>query len=61
MKGADKLLSLATEMRARAEAVLARAETFQDEHAREAMRAIAANYVQLAGRLERHAGEMDKG
>ena len=51
-----KLLVLATEMRGRAEVVLARAETFLDEHARETMRGIAASYVKLAQRLEKGAG-----
>jgi hypothetical protein len=57
---AVKLLVLAREMRARAEEVLARAETFQDEHARETMRGIAASYVKLAQRLEQEAGEASK-
>jgi len=51
-----KLLAVATEMRARAEEVLARAEAFQDEQARETMRAIAARYAKLAQRLEKEAG-----
>ncbi|HKD29466.1 MAG TPA: hypothetical protein VKC66_26600 [Xanthobacteraceae bacterium] len=50
-----KLLVLATEMRARAEGVLARAETFLDEHARDTMRGIAASYLKLAQRLEQEA------
>ena len=57
---ANKLLSLSREMRARAEEVLARAETFQDEHARETMREIAASYVKLAQRLEQEADEASK-
>jgi len=51
-----KLLVPATEMRARAEEVLARAEAFQDEQARETMRGIAASYAKLAQRLEKEAG-----
>jgi hypothetical protein len=56
---AAKLLSLAREMRARAEEVLARAETFQDAHARETMRRIAASYEKLAQRLEQNASNRD--
>jgi hypothetical protein len=56
----QKLLSLARELRARAEEVLARAETFQEVEAKETMRQIAANYVELAQRLEREAGWVDK-
>jgi len=56
----QKLLSLARELRARAEEVLARAETFHEVKAKEVMRQIAANYVELAQRLEREAGWVDK-
>ena len=56
----QKLLSLARELRARAEEVLAKAETFQDAKAREAMRGVAAGYVDLAQRLEREAGAADE-
>ena len=47
-----KLLSLARDLRARAEEISARAETFHDACAREKMRKIAAIYVKLAERLE---------
>jgi hypothetical protein len=50
-----KLLSLARDLRARAEEVLARAETFHDADAREKMRRIAASYEKLAQRLEKEA------
>jgi hypothetical protein len=59
MSETDKQLpSLAREMRARTEEVLARAENFQDEHAQRVMRGIAASYEKLAERLE--AGGPDK-
>ena len=54
-----KLLVPATEMRARAEEVLARAEAFQDEQARETMRGIAASYAKLAQRLEKEGRVQD--
>jgi hypothetical protein len=56
----EKLLSIARELRARAEEVLARAETFQVEDARETMFEIAAAYVKLAERLEKEAHRADK-
>lgn len=49
------LLLLARRLRARAEQVLARAETMQDEDAREKMRDVAARYKKLAQRIERSA------
>lgn len=55
-----KLLSLARELRARAEAVLAQAETFEDANARQKMRKIAAGYGKLAQQLEQHALGVDK-
>jgi hypothetical protein len=58
---AVKLLALAREMRARAEEVLARAETFHDAQARRMMRETAEGYVKLAQRLEREAGGADEG
>ena len=57
---AHKILAFANEMRARAEEVLARSESFQDEYAKKVMRDIAANYVKLAQRLEKEAGAADK-
>ena len=47
-----KLLSLARDLRTRAEEISARAETFHDAHARQKIRKIAAIYVRLAERLE---------
>jgi hypothetical protein len=52
----QNLLSVARELRARADEVLARAETFANADAKETMREIAANYVKLAERLEKEAG-----
>jgi hypothetical protein len=56
----QQLLLLARELRARAEEVLARAETFGDADARETMRRVAASYVKLAQRLEHEASGPDK-
>jgi hypothetical protein len=53
----DKLLLLARELRARAEEVLAQAETMKDADARQKMRAIAASYEKLAHRLEKEVGK----
>ena len=53
-----KLLGLAGSLRARAEEVLAQAETMKDAGAQRKMRDIAASYVKLAERLE--AGAADK-
>ena len=53
------LLSLARDFRARAEEILARAETFSDAEARRTMLDIADGYEKLAKRLEKAAG--DKG
>jgi hypothetical protein len=55
-----KLLALATSLRARAEEVLAQAETMKDAGAQRKMRGIAASYVKLAERLEERAGDIDK-
>lgn len=49
------LLSVARDLRERAEEVLARAETFHDANAREMMHRIAWSYEMLARRLE-HEG-----
>jgi len=43
------------ELRARAEEISARAETFHDADVREKMRGIAAGCQKLAQRLEQHA------
>jgi hypothetical protein len=53
----ERLLTLAREARERAEEVSTRAETFQDAHAKQKMREIAAEYEKLAERLERAAAE----
>jgi hypothetical protein len=53
----NKLLSLARDLRARAEEVLAQAEAMKDADARRKMREIAANYEKLARRLEKVSGE----
>jgi hypothetical protein len=45
-------LLIASDLRARAEEVLARAETFNDADARQKLRKIAETYVKLAERLE---------
>ena len=54
-----ELLSLAMELRARGEEMLARAETFRDADVRQKMREIAAGYEKLAQRLEQHARNKD--
>jgi len=51
----QRLLSLATEARGRAEEILAKADTFGDAEAREKMREIAERYMKLAERLEQAA------
>jgi hypothetical protein len=53
------LLSLITELRARAEEILARADTFHDAEARQTMHRIAASYEKLAARLEQTARDAD--
>ena len=56
-KDADAvLLTLARDLRERAEEVLTRAETFHDADAREMMFRIAANYEKLARQLEMASG-----
>jgi hypothetical protein len=60
MSEADKLLLLARDLRARAEEVLAKAETMKDADARQMMRNIAASYVKLAERLEYEVGAVDE-
>jgi hypothetical protein len=58
-ESADILL-LARNLRARAEEVLALAETMYTPHTRQTMRGVAATYEKLAQRLERHAGDVGK-
>jgi hypothetical protein len=49
------LLSLARDLRDRAEEILARAETFRDALAKQKMRKIAVKYDELAKRREQAA------
>jgi hypothetical protein len=56
----QELLSLAIELRARAEEMSARAETFHDADIRQKMREIAAGYEKLALRLEQHGRNKDR-
>jgi hypothetical protein len=49
------LPSLVIDLRARAEEIWARADSFHDEEARQKMRCIAETYNKLAERLEQHA------
>jgi phage gp46-like protein len=49
------LVSLVTKLRARAEELSVRADSFHDEEAREKMHRIAETYEKLAQRLEQHA------
>ncbi len=53
------LLSLVVDLRARAEEISTRADTFHDEEAKQKMRRIAETYEKLAERLERHAHDPD--
>ena len=50
-----ELLLLAAKLRARAEEILTRAETFHDTDARQKLRRIAATYEKLAERIEQNA------
>ena len=54
-----KLLLLAAELRARAEEILTRAQTFHDTDARQKLQKIAATYEKLAQRIERGALDTD--
>jgi DNA-binding ferritin-like protein len=51
------LLARVRDLRARAEEILAQAETMTDADARDMMRAVAASYEKLARRLEQEADE----
>jgi hypothetical protein len=55
-----KLLALASSLRARAEEVLAKAETMKGAGAKQKMRDVAASYETLAQKLEQHAYDLDK-
>jgi hypothetical protein len=52
-----KLLARARDLRARAEEILAKAQTMSDAEARDIMRAVAAGYEKMAKRLEQEADE----
>ena len=54
------LLLLVAELRARAEEILTRAETFNDTDARQKLHEIAATYEKLAQRIEQGALDIDK-
>jgi hypothetical protein len=51
---------LVQELRDRAEEALTKAETFRDPEAKRLMRQIAANYEEVARRIEREADGADK-
>jgi hypothetical protein len=53
------LLSLVTKLRARAEELSVRANSFHDEQARQKMHRIAETYEKLAQRLEQRARDAD--
>lgn len=53
------LLSLVTKLRARAEELSVRADTFHDAEARQKMYRIAETYEKLAQRLEQRARDAD--
>ena len=55
-----ELLLLVSRWRARAQEVLAQAETMRDADAQQMMREIAARYESLAQRVEQQAGRADK-
>jgi hypothetical protein len=55
-----KLLSLARNLRARAQEVLAQAEIMENAEAQQTMCEIAASYERLAQRLEYEAGGADE-
>jgi hypothetical protein len=54
-----ELLLLVSRWRARAQEVLAQAETMRDADARQTMREIAARYESLAQRVEQQASRAD--
>ena len=54
-----QVLLLARDLRARAEEIWTRAETFHDADARQKLHKIAATYVKLAERLEQRARDAD--
>jgi hypothetical protein len=54
-------LLLVRDLRARAEEIFTRAETFHNPEARQRLRTIAATYEKLAERLEGRARDVDNG
>ena len=52
-----KLLARVRDLRARAEEILAKAESMTNADARDMMRAVAVSYEKLARRLEQEADE----
>jgi hypothetical protein len=52
-----QLLLLAEDLRARAEEILARAETFHNADARQTLHKIAADYERMADRLQERAAD----
>ena len=54
----QRLLFLAEDCRQRAEEILTKAETFQNADTKQKMREIAAQYQDLAKRLERAAADI---
>jgi hypothetical protein len=55
-----ELLLLVSRWRARAQEILAQAETMRDAEARQTMREIAARYEKLAQRVEQRTGRAEK-
>jgi len=55
-----ELLLLVSRWRARAQELLAQAETMRDAEARQKMIEVAASYERLAQRVERGAGRADE-
>jgi len=55
-----ELLLLVSRWRARAQEVLAQAETMRDAEARQMMQEIAARYERLAQQVEQQTGRTDK-
>jgi hypothetical protein len=52
-----KLLSLAMDLRARAQDILVRVETMYDVDARQTMRKVAARHEKFAERIEQHGAQ----
>jgi hypothetical protein len=54
-----KLLSLAMNLRARAQEILVRVETMYDVDAQQTMREVAARHEKFAERVEQHPGAQE--